>query len=70
VVFYLVHQRVWAVPMREPSGRLVLWIGGASNKNKDVFEQRFRKLVSEIESQIKVQTELSAPAHETSLAGD
>jgi cytochrome c biogenesis protein len=70
VVFYLVHQRVWAVPMREPSGRLVLWIGGASNKNKDVFEQRFRKLVNEIESQIKVQTELSAPAHETSLAGD
>jgi cytochrome c biogenesis protein len=70
VVFYMVHQRVWAVPVREPSGRLVLWIGGAANKNKDVFEQRFRKLVSDIEAQVKVQPKLSAAARETSLAGD
>jgi cytochrome c biogenesis protein len=70
VVFYMVHQRVWAVPVREPSGRLVLWVGGAANKNKDVFEQRFRKLISDIETQVKVHPKLSAAARETSLAGD
>jgi cytochrome c biogenesis protein len=69
VVFYLVHQRVWAVPVREPSGRIVLWIGGAANKNKDVFEERFRKLVGEIESQIKVQPKPRTETREASLAG-
>jgi cytochrome c biogenesis protein len=70
VVFYLVHMRCWAVPVRDARGRLVLWVGGTANKNKDVFEQRFRKLVREIESEVKVQSESCAPAHATSLAGD
>jgi len=70
IVFYLVHMRFWAVPVRNARGRLVLWVGGAANKNKDVFEQRFRKLVQEIESEIKLQSEACAPAHVTSLAGN
>lgn len=70
LVFYLVHGRFWAVPVRNARGELVLWIGGAANKNKDVFEQRFRKLVQEIESEIKVQSQPCAAAHATSLAGD
>jgi len=70
VVFYLVHMRFWAVPVRDPRGRLVLWVGGTANKNKDVFEQRFRKLVQQIESEVKVQSESCAPAHATSMAGD
>ena len=53
VVFYLVHMRVWIVPVRNAQGQLMLWVGGAANKNKDVFEERFRKLVKEIESEIK-----------------
>ncbi len=69
-VFYVVHARVWAVPVREPGGTLVLWVGGAANRNRDVFEQRFRKLVQAIESELKVQSEPCAPAHATSLAGD
>lgn len=52
VVFYLVHVRLWAVPVRDASGRLVLWIGGTANKNKDAFEQRFKELVQEIKSEI------------------
>ena len=68
-VFYVVHARVWVVPVREPAGNLVLWVGGTANRNKDVFEQRFRKLVHEIESEVKVQTKSCAPAHATSLAG-
>jgi cytochrome c biogenesis protein len=70
VVFYFVHARVWAVPVRDARGQLMLWIGGTANKNKDVFEQRFRKLVREIESKVKVQSESCAPAHATSLAGN
>jgi len=68
-VFYVVHARVWVVPVREPAGNLVLWVGGTANRNKDVFEQRFRKLVHEIESEVKLQTKSCAPAHATSLAG-
>jgi cytochrome c biogenesis protein len=70
VVFYLVHARVWAAPVRDARGQLMLWIGGTANKNKDVFEQRFRELVQEIESEVKVQSKSCAPAHATSLAGD
>ena len=61
-VFYLVHGRVWAVPARDARGELVLWIGGAANKNKDVFEGRFRKLVAEIESELKSHSEATAVA--------
>jgi cytochrome c biogenesis protein len=70
VVFYLVHIRLWVVPVRDARGQLMLWIGGTANKNKDVFEQRFRKLVKEIEAEFKVQERSSAPALVTSLAGE
>jgi cytochrome c biogenesis protein len=69
IVFYLVHMRVWVVPVRDARGRLLLWIGGAANKNKDVFEQRFRKLVQEIGSEIRVQPEPRVIAAAPSLAG-
>jgi cytochrome c biogenesis protein len=69
VVFYFVHVRVWAVPVRNANGQLALWIGGAANKNKDVFEQRFRKLVEEIESELKVSSKAGAQAPVVSLAG-
>ena len=69
VVFYLVHMRVWAVPVHDARGQLFLWVGGTCNKNKDVFEQRFRKLVQEIESGIKVHSESGAQAPVTSMAG-
>jgi cytochrome c biogenesis protein ResB len=69
-VFYVVHARVWAVPVQEANGSLTLWVGGTANRNKDVFEQRFRKLVQEIESEIKVQTQSCAPAHATTFAGN
>lgn len=68
-VFYLVHVRVWAVPVRQADGSLILWLGGAANRNQDVFEQRFRKVVQEIESQINATTGQCAPAHAHSLAG-
>jgi hypothetical protein len=48
----------------------MLWVGGAANRNKDVFEERFRKLMEEIKSELKGQSHSPAPAHATSLAGD
>ena len=70
LVFYLVHTRFWVVPVRDAGGRLTLWVGGTANRNKDVFEQRFRKLVQQIESEMKIQSQPCAQAHATSLAGD
>ncbi len=54
VVFYLVHARVWVVPVQDAKGQLQLWIGGVANKNKDAFEHGFQELVAQIESELKV----------------
>ena len=69
LVFYFVHVRVWAVPVRDARGQLKLWIGGTANKNKDVFEQRFRKLVEQIESELKIPVEAGAEAPVPALTG-
>ena len=69
VVFYFIHMQVWAAPVRDTRGQLMLWIGGTANKNKDVFQQRFRKLVEEIESQLKVSSKTGAETPVTSLTG-
>ncbi len=52
VVFYLVHARLWAMPVRNARGELVLWVGGMANKNKDAFEHRFKKVVEDIQAEI------------------
>ena len=53
-VFYVVHMRFWAVPVRDPkTGKYSLWIGGSANRNRDAFEQRFNDLTSEIETELK-----------------
>jgi cytochrome c biogenesis protein len=70
LVFYLVHSRVWAVPVRDARGGWSLWVGGTANRNRDVFEQKFRKLVQEIESELKIQSQLCTAVHATSLAGE
>jgi len=69
LVFYFVHIRVWAVPVRDPRGQLMLWIGGTANKNKDVFEQRFRKLVEQIQTELKISVKAGADAPVAALAG-
>ena len=60
LVFYFVHKRVWVVPVRDARGQLKLWIGGTANKNKDAFEQRFRELVEQIESELKISSQTRA----------
>jgi len=70
LVFYIVHTRLWVVPAHDARGGLTLWVGGTANRNKEAFEQRFQRLVQDIKSEIKVQSESCARAHATSLAGD
>jgi cytochrome c biogenesis protein len=53
-VFYVVHMRFWAVPVRdERTGQISLWIGGSTNRNRDAFEQRFSELVEAVEKEVK-----------------
>lgn len=68
-VFYLVHARVWAVPVRRADGSLILWLGGTANRNQDVFERHFRKVAQEIESEFGVANGACAQAQATSFAG-
>ncbi len=52
ISFYLLHVRYWAVPVLDKEGHLVLWIGGAANKNREAFEHRFRNLTEAIEKEL------------------
>ena len=69
VVFYLVHVRVWAAPVRDAKGQLMLWIGGTANKNKDAFQLRFRSVVEELQAELKVSTKAGAETPVASFAG-
>ena len=60
IVFYLAHTRIWAVPVREANGRLTLWLGGAANRNRDAFEDRFRELTEKVRAELKAQKHTSA----------
>ncbi len=67
--FYLVHMRFWAMVVRDEHGRPALWIGGACNKNRPAFELRFRKLVEEVQTELKQgESQARASAREASLA--
>ena len=52
-VFYVVHMRFWVVPVQDASGKLTLWIGGSANRNRDAFEVKFKKIVEEIQNELK-----------------
>jgi cytochrome c biogenesis protein len=69
VAFYLIHMRFWAVPVIDQNGRLVLWLGGAANKNREVFEERFRNLAGKVEEALKKNPQESrAEEREATLA--
>jgi cytochrome c biogenesis protein len=67
-VFYVVHMRFWLVPIESARGRLVLWIGGTANRNRDAFEQKFKKLVERIHNELKPEF-MAAEESATSIAG-
>ena len=69
MVFYLVHVRLWAVPVRDSQGQLQLWVGGTANRNKHEFERRFGKLVEEIGSEINLRQGPGVPGLASVNAG-
>jgi len=52
-VFYVVHARLWVVPVQDARGALALWVGGSANRNRDAFEQTFKRIVEEIQKEVK-----------------
>lgn len=54
--FYMVHLRVWAVPVNDGRGRLALWVGAAASKNRDQVEERFRKLTDDLRASLALPT--------------
>jgi cytochrome c biogenesis protein len=66
--FYLVHMRIWAVPVLDGRGQLTLWIGGAANKNRDAFEQRFAAIVQNVEEELKNQPQKVQPKQPVACA--
>jgi hypothetical protein len=54
--------------VRDEHGRPALWIGGACNKNRGAFELRFRRLLEEVETELKQESPARASAREASLA--
>jgi cytochrome c biogenesis protein len=66
--FYLVHMRFWAMVVRDERGRPALWIGGSANKNRPAFELRFRRLIDEVQTELKQESQARASARQASLA--
>jgi len=52
-VFYIAHMRFWVVPALDGGGRLVLWVGGTTNRNREAFEEKFKQLVGAIQNELK-----------------
>ena len=50
--FWVLHQRYWAVAVQDKEGRLVLWLGAASNKKREAFEEHFQRIAKEIETEL------------------
>jgi cytochrome c biogenesis protein len=66
-VFYVVHVRFWVVPVHDARGNLALWIGGSANRNRDSFEQTFKRFVEQVEKELKPKFEEAAEKPAASL---
>jgi len=53
IAFYVIHMRFWAIAVHDEKQGLVLWVGGAFNKNKERFEDRYQALVAAIQREIQ-----------------
>ena len=55
--FYFKHVRVWAVPVKDTQGRMVLWVGASASKDRNEFKDRFERFVRKIEDNLNAQAE-------------
>jgi hypothetical protein len=68
-VFYVVHTRIWVVPVQDARGNLTLWIGGTANRNRDAFEHTFKQFVEQVQKELKPQLVADAEKPAASVAG-
>lgn len=68
-VFYVIHVRLWVVPVQSGNGSLVLWIGGAANRNRDAFEEKFKAIVEEIRTELNLVRVPAVEAQAAPIAG-
>jgi len=68
-VFYVVHMRFWVVPVLDARGQLVLWVGGTANRNRDAFEVKFKKVVDQIQKELKFKLAVPADTQAASITG-
>jgi len=59
--------RFWVVPLRDARGQLVLWVGGTANRNRDAFEQKFKKVVEQIQKEVLADV-VDSPASQATIA--
>ncbi len=69
LVFYVAHSRVWAVPVYGVSGELTLWVGGAVNRNRDAFGEKFQDIAENIQAQLKSETDTDRNSHIALISG-
>lgn len=55
MAFYLVHMRVWVMPVSDDRGRTVLWLGASASKGREEMEHRFNRLAQQIEGELTEQ---------------
>lgn len=68
-VFYVVHMRLWIVPVLSANGSLVLWMGGSANRNRDAFEEQFKTVVEELKKELNPVPVSALEAQAASIAG-
>ncbi len=55
--FYFVHVRVWAMPVTDGRGRMVLWVGASTSKERGEFKERFEELIRRMEGTLAAKVE-------------
>ena len=68
VAFYMVHMRLWIAAVPDAHGKLVLWIGGQANKNRDRFEQKFNEVVDAIRAETESASISATPSRQENPA--
>ncbi len=69
MVLLMSHNRFWAIVVPDASNNPVLWVGGAANRNRERFEQRFQEVVAAIRADLlstengKTEVVTHEPAH-------
>jgi ResB protein required for cytochrome c biosynthesis len=68
-VFYVIHMRFWVVPVQDARGSVTLWVGGTANRNRDAFEDTFKKFVAQIQKELKPELVTAKEKTDAVIAG-